>query len=172
MIRRTVPSETVSLHLPNEVATERLAEQLAALARPGDVIALHGDLGAGKTRFARAFIGHLSGETEVPSPTFTLVQTYEAPIGAIWHFDLYRLTAPEEAIELGLEEAFDAGISLIEWPERLGPSLPENRLDIVLDFDGAARPEARNVSLIGQGTGQGGWAPRIAALGQSLAHHA
>lgn len=168
MMRRAMPSETVSLHLPNEAATERLAEQVAALARPGDVIALHGDLGVGKTRFARAFIGRLTGEAEVPSPTFTLVQTYEAPVAAIWHFDLYRLTAPEEAIELGLEEAFSTGISLIEWPDRLGPSLPEDRLDLTLDFASAEQPEVRTVSL----TGRDGWAPRIVALGQSLTHHA
>src|SRR3546814_16306977 len=100
MMRRAVLSETVSLHLPNEAATERLAEQVAALARPGDVIALRGDLGAGKTRFARAFIGHLTGEGEVPSPTFPLVQTYEAPGAATWTFHASRLTAPRQGADM------------------------------------------------------------------------
>lgn len=168
MIRRAVPSETVPLHLPDETATERLARQVAALARPGDVIALHGDLGAGKTRFARAFIGQMTGETEVPSPTFTLVQTYEAPDATIWHFDLYRLASPEEAIELGLEEAFSSGVSLVEWPDRLGSALPEDRLDIVIDFAGPTQPDARIVSLRGLGR----WAPRARDLEQSLTHDA
>jgi tRNA threonylcarbamoyladenosine biosynthesis protein TsaE len=133
------------LDLPDEAATARLARAVAALARPGDVIALRGDLGAGKTLFARAFIG----EDDVPSPTFTLVQIYDGPHGRIWHFDLYRLKDPEEAVELDIEDAFAEGISLIEWPERLGPLLPADRLEIALDF--ADRPTARRVRLEGRG---------------------
>src|SRR5205807_6696912 len=106
--------------LPDEAATARLAARISALAEIGDVIALSGDLGAGKTTFARAFI-RARGETgEVPSPTFTLVQVYELAAAAIWHFDLYRLRSPDEAWELGIEDALTEGISLIEWPDRLG----------------------------------------------------
>src|ERR1700728_1701643 len=137
------------LDLPEEAATAALAERIAALARTGDVFALRGDLGAGKTSFARAFIRAITrergaGDDEVPSPTFTLVQIYEP---GIWHFDLYRLRTPEEAWELGIEEAFAEGIALIEWPERLGPLLPQRRLDIALAFVEA--PNARRAEIDG-----------------------
>src|SRR5947207_3065485 len=93
--------------LPDPAATAALAGRVAPLARRGDVVALRGDLGSGKTAFARAFIAARAGRpVEVPSPTFTLVQTYELPDGAIWHFDLYRLERPDDAIELGIDEAF------------------------------------------------------------------
>jgi tRNA threonylcarbamoyladenosine biosynthesis protein TsaE len=129
----------LTLSLPDEAATAALGERLAAHARPGDVIALHGDLGAGKTTLARALIRRLAGpETEAPSPTFTLVQTYQTPGLAIWHFDLYRLEHPGEARELGLEEAVD-GLCLIEWPERLGRYLTATRLEVRLSFDGDGR---------------------------------
>ena len=118
------------------------------------MIALKGELGSGKTYFARAFIG----EEEVPSPTFTLVQIYDRPQNRIWHFDLYRLEAPEQAIELGIEEAFASGISLIEWPERLGRLIPAERLEIALGF--AAAPEARDVVIVGTGR----WAALLDAL--------
>ena len=121
-----------SLTLADEAATASLAANLAQRARPGDVITLAGPLGAGKTSFARFFIAALGVDDEVPSPTFTLVQTYEAASGLIWHFDLYRLTTPDEARELGLEEALIDGIVLIEWPDRLGSSLPRERLDVIL----------------------------------------
>jgi len=145
------------IDLPDEAATAALARRVAALARPGDVVALSGDLGTGKTLFARAFIG----EEDVPSPTFTLVQTYDRPMGRVWHFDLYRLKSPEEAIELDIEDAFAEGISLIEWPERLGAFLPAQRLDIGLEFAGP--PTARRARLEGRGR----WArllPQIAPL--------
>jgi tRNA threonylcarbamoyladenosine biosynthesis protein TsaE len=149
----------IALDLPDETATARLAARISALARTADVIALKGDLGTGKTTFARAFI-HASGcrDEEVPSPTFTLVQVYESGPAAIWHFDLYRLRFPEEAWELGIEDAFSQGISLIEWPERLGPLLPERRLEITLSF--GEHPEARHVSL-DPGTG---WRERLLAI--------
>src|SRR5437016_4079531 len=131
--------------LPDEAATAAFAARISALAEIGDVIALSGDLGAGKTTFARAFI-RARGETgEVPSPTFTLVQVYELAAAAIWHFDLYRLRSPDEAWELGIEDAFAEGISLIEWPDRLGPLLPPYRLEIALLF--ADRPEARRAVI-------------------------
>ena len=144
-IRRTalVPSSPPVppvIELPDETATGDLGAHLAAFARARDVIALHGDLGAGKTTLARGFIRALAGsEEEVPSPTFTLVQTYETAKGAIWHFDFYRLRAPDEAWELGIEDAFSGGISLVEWPERIGALLPTERLDVTLEMAGAGR---------------------------------
>ncbi len=146
------------VELPDENATAALAARLAALARPGDVIALSGELGAGKTSFARAFIRARGGDETVPSPTFTLVQTYDLSGGAVWHFDLYRLRHAEEAWELGIEEAFEEGISLIEWPERLGPLLPARHLLVALDF--AAAPGARRATL----SGDGDWAARLATI--------
>jgi tRNA threonylcarbamoyladenosine biosynthesis protein TsaE len=129
----------LSLPLADEAATAALGVRLAGIARPGDVIALHGDLGAGKTTLARALIRQLAGpDTEAPSPTFTLVQTYATPGLSIWHFDLYRLEHPGEARELGLEEAVD-GLALIEWPERLGRDLPRTRLEVRLSFEGPGR---------------------------------
>lgn len=125
---------TLTLDLPDDAATTALGVRLGAAARPGDVIALRGDLGAGKTTLARGLIRHLTGpETEAPSPTFTLVQTYQGPTFPIWHFDLYRLEHPGEARELGLEEAVD-GLALIEWPERLDRYLPSARLEVQLSF--------------------------------------
>jgi tRNA threonylcarbamoyl adenosine modification protein YjeE len=120
--------------LADEAATGHLAARLARLARAGDVIALAGDLGLGKTSFARAFIRALAGDPalEVPSPTFTLVQTYELGDVAVWHFDLYRLARDADVWELGFEEAMAGAISLIEWPERIATLLPAHRLDVVL----------------------------------------
>jgi tRNA threonylcarbamoyladenosine biosynthesis protein TsaE len=120
------------IELPDEDATAALAARVAALAQPGDVIALKGELGAGKTSFARAFIRARGSADEVPSPTFTLVQTYEFADATVWHFDGYRLRDPDEAWELGIEDAFRDGISLVEWPERLGSLLPARRLEITL----------------------------------------
>jgi tRNA threonylcarbamoyladenosine biosynthesis protein TsaE len=128
-----------SLELADDSATAALGARLGAAARAGDVIALIGDLGAGKTTLARGLIQHLLGpKTEAPSPTFTLVQTYQGPRFPIWHFDLYRLNAAGEARELGLEEAVD-GLALIEWPDRLGRDLPMARLEVRLSFGGQGR---------------------------------
>lgn len=152
----TEPTERV-LNLSGESATVRLANRIAKMARVGDVIALSGQLGVGKTRLARAFIGALMNEAEeVPSPTFTLVQTYDTGAGAVWHFDLYRLDRPAEVLELGFEDALAEGISLIEWPERLQGMLPRDRLDIALDFD----PEGDD-ARIARMAGRGDWARRV-----------
>jgi len=123
---------------------------LARALLPGDVVTLAGDLGAGKTTFARALIAAFAAEAgqkppEVPSPTFTLVQTYEFPRATIWHFDLYRIERPEDAFELCIEEALADGIALIEWPERLGPLLPARRIEVRLAFGDA--PDARRIEL-------------------------
>lgn len=163
-----VCNETVRIDLPDESATDALARRLAGLARVGDVIALSGDLGTGKTRFARAFINALppaagasSGPRpeEVPSPTFTLIQIYERVPAPVWHVDLYRLAHPGEADELGLEEAFAEAITVIEWPDRLGDRLPVERLDLTLSY--TASPSARQATL----RASDGWRVRLAAAG-------
>lgn len=148
----------IAIELPDEAATATLAARVAGLARPGDVIALKGELGAGKTTFARAFIRARGGDEDVPSPTFTLVQVYELGDAAVWHFDAYRLRDPEEAWELGIEDAFAGGISLIEWPERLQPLLPARRLEIALHP--GASPTARRALI----DPAGDWAARLAAV--------
>jgi tRNA threonylcarbamoyladenosine biosynthesis protein TsaE len=155
-VKNAVP---LVIMLPDEAATGVLAAALAGLARSGDVIGLSGPLGSGKTSFARAFIRARLDAADVPSPTFTLVETYEPENGpAIWHFDLYRLKTPEEAWELGLEEAYAGGIALIEWPERLGGDLPRERLDIGLA--GGATEGSRVATLIPSTH----WADRVASL--------
>ena len=135
----------IVVDLPDETATAALAARIAAVAAPADIIALKGDLGTGKTTFARAFIRACGNRDEVPSPTFTLVQIYDAGSTVIWHFDLYRIRTPEEAWELGIEDAFVAGISLIEWPERLGPLLPDRRLELGFAF--GDEPGARRMEI-------------------------
>ncbi len=121
--------------LPNEQATEALGATLAARLKPGDVVGLKGDLGAGKTTLARALIRAAAADPDliVPSPTFTLVEVYDTPRGAYWHFDLYRLDDPEQVYELGWEEALAEGIVLLEWPERLGRLLPKH-LSVTLEL--------------------------------------
>jgi tRNA threonylcarbamoyladenosine biosynthesis protein TsaE len=121
------------IELPNLAATEALATAVAALARAGDAILLQGELGAGKTVFARAFLRAASGNPvlEVPSPTFTLVQSYDTPIGVVHHFDLWRLEGAGALEELGWEEARD-GIVLLEWPDRLGTLHPADALIVAL----------------------------------------
>lgn len=136
----SVATRTVTV--ADEAATGALARVVAALARPHDVITLAGTLGAGKTSFARSFIAARGGGGEVPSPTFTLLQVYETPGATIYHFDLYRLQAAEDAFEIGIEDAFADGISLIEWPDRLGPYLPRERLEVTI-YQGTLETERR-----------------------------
>ena len=146
--------------LADEAATQDLARRLAQVAEPGDVIALHGDLGAGKTSLARAFVRALAGdEEEVPSPTFTLAQLYDWAKGTVWHFDLYRLEKPEDALELGIEEAFADGVSLIEWPDRLGPWLPRDRLDLRLTAGAAEGSRQAELTATGHR-----WSKRVQEL--------
>ncbi len=146
----------IEFHLPGPDATASLAQALARLCRQGDVIGLSGELGAGKTTFARAFIharGAMAGipcDEEVPSPTFTLVQIYDIGEAQVWHFDLYRLERSADAVELGIDEAFATAISLVEWPERLENMLPPDRLDVSLGIpggDGNGEGTARTARL-------------------------
>jgi tRNA threonylcarbamoyladenosine biosynthesis protein TsaE len=128
------------LDLPNAEATEALGQRLAGLVRPGDVILLDGPIGAGKSCLARALIRARLGRMEdVPSPTFTLVQVYESEGTEIWHSDLYRLTHPDEVWELGLDDAFNTAICLVEWPDRLGGHVPPGALRIRLEAAGEGR---------------------------------
>jgi tRNA threonylcarbamoyladenosine biosynthesis protein TsaE len=124
----------LSLCWPSADATASFAESLAPKLGAGDVILLSGEVGAGKTHFARALIKSLLDTPEdVPSPTFTLVQTYETTMGEIWHADLYRLTSTHEIEELGLTDAFDHAICLVEWPDRLDSLAPANALHLHLE---------------------------------------
>jgi tRNA threonylcarbamoyladenosine biosynthesis protein TsaE len=133
-------TDPLSLDLPDAGATESLARSLAALARPGDAFLLEGPVGAGKSCFARAFIrARLGPDEDVPSPSFTLVQIYEAGDVEIWHADLYRLSHPDEIWELGLDDAFPTAITLVEWPDRLGAHLPDGALRIRLEAAGEGR---------------------------------
>jgi tRNA threonylcarbamoyladenosine biosynthesis protein TsaE len=134
-----VPTEG-EFRLEDEAATARLGAALAAELEAGEAICLTGPLGAGKSTLARALVRALTTPTEdVPSPTFTLVQFYEGPRLKIAHFDLYRLTSPDEAFEIGLDEALEDGAAVIEWPERLEGQLPPDRLDIDIGIDGKGR---------------------------------
>ena len=158
----------IVIELADEAATEALAARVAATAHPGDVIALEGALGAGKTVFARAFIRARASQggakvDEVPSPTFTLMQAYELAGGTVYHFDLFRLASVEEAYELGIEEAFADGISLIEWPDRLGGFLPRRSLRVSL----AQGPTqgSRIVRLEAGGGEQRRWRAGVASVG-------
>lgn len=143
--------------LPDAAATLTLGERLGAQLTPGDVVCLSGGLGAGKTTLARGAIAAWTGAAEdAPSPTYTLVQTYEGPKGELWHVDLYRLKRPDDAWELGLEDAFAQAACLIEWPERLEGQLPRDRLDITLSPEGTGRRAAL--------TAHGAWRHRLNAI--------
>lgn len=123
---------------------------MSAVLAPGDVLLLTGAIGAGKTHFARALIQHLQAAhdlaEDVPSPTFTLVQTYEAGDLEIWHADLYRLTHPDEVLELGLDDAFETALCLVEWPDRLGDLTPPDALHLAFH---AEDENSRSLALSG-----------------------
>ncbi|QUJ76163.1 tRNA (adenosine(37)-N6)-threonylcarbamoyltransferase complex ATPase subunit type 1 TsaE [Sulfitobacter albidus] len=126
-----MPTQKHHFSSPDETAA--FARRIGARLTAGDTLLLTGDVGAGKTHFARSLIQSLLETPEdVPSPTFTLVQTYDSPVAEIWHADLYRLSDPSEIEELGLRDAFDTAICLVEWPDRLGDLRPANALDITL----------------------------------------
>lgn len=123
---------SITLQFTDLSQTEDLARRLAPVLAAGDTLALSGPIGAGKSVLARAIIRALGVTEDIPSPTFTLVQTYDAGGLEIWHADLYRLTGADELWELGLDEAFDGALCLIEWPDRLGQDLPSSALQIEL----------------------------------------
>ena len=139
--------------LPGEEATRGLAADLANSLAPGDVVALSGDLGVGKTTFARAVIRELAGNArlEVPSPTFTFVQTYDLPRFPVVHVDLYRVNEPSELLEIGFPDVANGAALLVEWPERAGGLLPQDRLEIALALAPDAGPEHRRLSIRGHG---------------------
>lgn len=151
-----------SCALPTPADTAALASALGPRLRPGDVVLLDGPVGAGKTHFARALIQSILIEAEdVPSPTFTLVQSYETQNGPLWHTDLYRIGSVHEIEELGLLEAFDTTICLVEWPDRLGALIPENALHLRFaqgDTDTARTVEVTSSSL--------DWDARLQGWGQ------
>lgn len=157
-------SHLLEVELADEEATRSLGKALAARLQIGDLILLRGDLGAGKTALARAIVqAHLAAHgiaEDVPSPTFTLVQTYESPALLIAHADLYRIEGPEELREFGLAEFADEGVVLVEWPERAEAEirrLSRDRLDITLTL----MPEGRRGARL---EGSGSWAARLGGL--------
>ena len=160
---------TFSLALPNETATAQLMADLALLIGPGDVIALSGDLGAGKTAAARAMIRYLAGDDtiEVPSPTFTLAQTYDLPPFPLVHADLYRVNDPSELEEIGLSPLPEGVVALIEWPERAPAALPADRIEIALSHRPALGSAARAAEITGYGKAAAQVA-RLQALRQFL----
>jgi tRNA threonylcarbamoyladenosine biosynthesis protein TsaE len=142
------------MDLATEAATEGLGRWLSGRLGAGDTLLLTGPIGAGKTHLARALIRESTGRDEdVPSPSFTLVQTYAAPGAEIWHADLYRLTHPDEVMELGLGDAFGRALCLVEWPDRLAALAPPEALHLHLSIAGAARRAAFS--------GAGGWPQRL-----------
>lgn len=146
------------LILNNERETADLARCVSNVLRVGDMIALAGVLGTGKSTFARALIQSFLPKEEVPSPTFTLVQTYDGPAFRITHSDLYRIKSRSELRELGLDEALEEGVLVVEWPDRMSEQLPADRLDIIIEVDDGV--EERRTKLIGRGN----WARRIREL--------
>ena len=133
-----------TLEFSNQTELERFAKLFARILNPGDAVLLTGEIGAGKSVFARSAISDLLDHPEdIPSPTFTIVQTYDSSIGEIWHCDLYRLTDISETDELGLEDAFKSAITFIEWPEILGAYTPETSIRIAISID----PETQKRTL-------------------------
>src|SRR5271168_1670309 len=158
MLLTTPGGANFHVTLPNEDATRRFMTDVAAALEPGDLVTLSGDLGAGKTTFARALIRYLAGDDtiEVPSPTFTLMQTYELPRFLLVHADLYRLSGTAELAELGFDDLPDGAVMLLEWPDRAAEFLPPDRFDITFTLVPDLGAEARNVRYVGYGA----FAPR------------
>ena len=153
--RLILPAEG-DFRLADEAATARLGAAVARTLAAGEAVCLKGVLGAGKSTLARGLIRERTGSAEdVPSPTFTLVQFYEGQGLKLAHFDLYRLSNPGEADEIGLDEALDEGAAIIEWPERLGRHLPRDRLDIEMLIVGETGRESRLARLNPHGAWEG-----------------
>ena len=156
--------------LPDEQATLRLVVDIAMALEPGDVLTLSGDLGAGKTFFARALIRHLTGDetVEVPSPTFTLMQTYELPRFPLVHADFYRVSGSQELSELGFDDLPEGTVVVLEWPDRAAGFLPPDRIDVALTLAPKLKSEFRHVRVTGYGA-CGPRVDRIAAVRQFIA---
>lgn len=158
-----MPTELLSFDSTGPDRTADLARLLGTRLCTGDCLLLEGSIGAGKTHFARALIqSNQDAPEDVPSPTFTLVQTYETRLGEIWHCDLYRLTDPSELEELGLTGAFETAITLIEWPDRLGAMTPDQALHLRFALDPFEHGR-RQISLWARGSV---WATRLEGLVQ------
>jgi len=149
---------TLSIQLANLDETRAFGKRLAASLRVGDCVFLLGDLGAGKTSLARGVIEALTGEADAPSPTYTIAQTYDTQAGEeLIHADLYRIEDAAEIDELGLEEAFDFAITLIEWPDRLGAAAPPDRLELDIRHEEGDDAGKRHLRV----TGRGKWESRV-----------
>src|ERR1700694_2616532 len=156
--------------LPNEQGTGRFAIDIAASLEPGDLVTLSGDLGAGKTTFARALIRYLASDTsiEVPSPTFTLMQIYDLPQFPLVHADLYRLSGSAELAELGFDDLPEGAVVLVEWPDRAAGFLPPDRIDVALTLAPKLKLEFRHARVTGYGK-LGPRVDRMAAVRQFVA---
>jgi tRNA threonylcarbamoyl adenosine modification protein YjeE len=165
MLLTSTGGASFSVTIPSLEAMAAFMADIAAALEPGDLVTLSGDLGAGKTTFARALIRHLAGDEsiEVPSPTFTFIQTYELPRFALAHADLYRLAGTSELAELGFDDLPDGAVVLMEWPDRAAGLLPPDRLDITFTLAPQLGAEGRNVRYVGYGT-FAARAERIAAI--------
>ncbi|WP_299964666.1 tRNA (adenosine(37)-N6)-threonylcarbamoyltransferase complex ATPase subunit type 1 TsaE [uncultured Roseobacter sp.] len=153
-------TDTMLTQVLDSEATAALAQRIGPLLHPGDTLLLEGDVGAGKTHFARHLIRSiLITPEDIPSPTFTLVQTYDTQAGSLWHCDLYRIGTTAEIEELGLTEAFETAICLVEWPDRLGPLRPSKSLQITLAHCGD--PQHRRLTI---GLDDSTWNDRLGAL--------
>ena len=166
----TTGRSSFSVVLPDEGATRKLMMDVAGALKPGDTVTLSGDLGAGKTTFVRALIRYLAGDetVEVPSPTFTLMQTYDLPQFPLLHADLYRLSGAAEMSELGFDDLPADAVIMMEWPDRAAGSLRPDRLDIAFTLAPKLKLEFRHARV----TGYGSFAPRverIAAVRQFVA---
>src|SRR5438874_2107718 len=166
----TIDSATFSVVLPDEQVMRRLMIDIASALEPGDLVTLSGDLGAGKTTFARAMIRHFAGDEtlEVPSPTFTLMQIYNLPRFPVVHIDLYRLSGAAELAELGFDDLPEDAVVLLEWPDRAEGLLPPDRLDVALTLVPKLKTEFRHARVTGYGT-FAARVDRIAAVRQFIA---
>src|SRR5271165_3889441 len=158
MLLTTIGGASFTATLPDQEATVRFAAEIGAGLEPGDLVTLSGDLGAGKTTFARALIRTLAGDDmiDVPSPTFTLIQTYDLPRFTLVHADLYRLSGAAELAELGFDDFPEGAVVMMEWPDRAAGFLPPDRLDITFTLAPQLGPDVRNVRYVGYGS----FAPR------------
>src|SRR5437763_1849628 len=169
MVLTTAGTSSFSVVLPDEHATRRLARDIANSLQPGDFVSLSGDLGAGKTTFARALIRYLAGDNslEVPSPTFTLLQTYELSQFPLVHADFFRLSGSAELAELGFDDLPENAVVLVEWPDRAAGFLPPDRIDVALTLAPKLKVEFRHARVTGYGA-LGARVDRMAAVRQFI----